>query len=295
MISFFRRKYPAEKRDGAAEAMDDVTQTLLIPEEDEADPTVRVDVQDNGAAETASCLSVGTRQNQQDAVCFDCNEHCTVCVVCDGMGGLSGGERASVLAAQGMTRSLLEHAQSTDIPTEMGRAALRLNEEIKELRDGRNRKIEAGTTLTTVFIRSGELFWCAIGDSHIYLYRDGALKQLNIDHNFAVQLDQLAQEGSITPEEAQNHPQRAALTSYLGIQELTLISGNRTPLSLQRGDVLLQCTDGLYRCLSEESIAQLLDAEQDMEQAAKRLVDTAVELPGAHDNTSVILTRYKGG
>lgn len=88
--------------------------------------------------------------------------------------------------------------------------------------------------MTAVFIRNGELFWCGIGDSHIYLYRAGELRQLNIDHNFGVHLDQMVQEGSITTEEALRHPQRAALTSYLGIQELTLISGNRIPFPLQR-------------------------------------------------------------
>lgn len=174
--------------------------------------------------------------------------------------GLSGGERASALAAQEMTQHLLENAQATDISTEMGRAALRLNEKVKDIRDSENRKIEAGTTLTAVFIRNGELFWCGIGDSHIYLYRAGELRQLNIDHNFGMHLDQMVQEGSISSEEALRHPQRAALTSYLGIQELTLISGNRMPLPLQKDDVLLQCTDGLYRCLSDDAICQILNA-----------------------------------
>ncbi len=61
--------------------------------------------------------------------------------------------------------------------------------------------MEAGTTLTAVFIRNGEVFWCGIGDGHIYLYRAGELRQLNIDHNFGVHLDQIVQEGSITTEE----------------------------------------------------------------------------------------------
>lgn len=100
-----------------------------------------------------------------------------------------------------------------------------------------------------MFLRNGKLFWCSIGDSHIYLYRDGTLEQLNIDHNFGAQLDQMALEGSITQDEALHHPQRAALTSYLGISELTLISGNRMPFQLRKGDVLIQCTDGLYRYL----------------------------------------------
>ena len=62
----------------------------------------------------------------------------------NGMGGLTGGERASALAAHGVTRYLLEHAQAEDIPTEMGRAALRLNEEVKNLRDPATRKSKRG-------------------------------------------------------------------------------------------------------------------------------------------------------
>ena len=291
MISLFKRKKEADKSELESQAMDDVTQTLLLPLENDSKKT---DSQETEETEVSSYMSVGTRKNQQDAVRFEQSGSYTACVVCDGMGGLSGGERASAIAAQGMVQHLLENGQSTDIPTEMGRAALRLNEKIKDLRDCENRKIEAGTTLTAVFIRNSELYWCGIGDSHIYLYREGILRQLNIDHNFGVQLDQMVQEGSITAEEALRHPQRAALTSYLGIQELTLISGNRTPFPLQKDDVLLQCTDGLYRCLSDDSICQLLTATEDLKQASKLLVETALTLPGAHDNTSVLLTKYKG-
>lgn len=296
MISFFKRKAARAKDapEDLPEAMDDVTQTLLVPSEAEADRTLQLDRQETDEAETASYTSVGTRKNQQDSIRFDSNEFCSVCVVCDGMGGLSGGERASALAAEGMTRYLLDHSQSDEVPTEMGRAALRLNEQVKELRDADNRRIEAGTTLTAVFLRSGELYWCGIGDSHIYLYRRGTMSQLNIDHNLGVHLDQMVQEGTITSEEALNHPQRAALTSYLGIAELTLISGNRTPITLQKDDVLVQCTDGLYRCLSDDEICQILEAAENVDQAAKLLVETALTIPGAHDNTSVALTRYKG-
>lgn len=193
-----------------------------------------------------------------------------------------------------VTRYLLEHAQAEDIPTEMGRAALRLNEEVKNLRDPANQKIEAGTTLTTVFLRNGKLFWCSIGDSHIYLYRDGTLEQLNIDHNFGAQLDQMALEGSITQDEALHHPQRAALTSYLGISELTLISGNRMQFQLRKGDVLIQCTDGLYRYLPDSTMCRILAVTGNLKQAAEQMVKTALSVPGGHDNASVLLTRYKG-
>lgn len=296
MISFFKRGSARAKAAPAdlPEAMDDVTQTLLVPFENAEDKTLELNHLETDAVEIAGYTSVGTRKNQQDSIRFDSNEFCSVCVVCDGMGGLAGGERASTLAAEGMTRLLLEHSQTEDVPTEMGRAALKLNEQVKELRDADDRKIEAGTTLTTLFFRNGELFWCGIGDSHIYLYRNGTMTQLNIDHNLGVHLDQMVQEGTITAEEAQRHPQRAALTSYLGIAELTLISGNRTPIMLQKNDILVQCTDGLYRCLSDDEICQILEAAENVDQAVKLLVETALTIPGAHDNTSVALTRYKG-
>ena len=214
MMSLFKRKKAGEEANTIPEAMDDITQTLLIPVKDEGEKTMCADAYETSQAEIASYTSIGTRKSQQDSICFDFGDFCTVCAVCDGMGGLTGGERASALAAHGVTRYLLEHAQAEDIPTEMGRAALRLNEEVKNLRDPANQKIEAGTTLTTVFLRNGKLFWCSIGDSHIYLYRDGTLEQLNIDHNFGAQLDQMALEGSITQDEAL-HPSAACCSDKL--------------------------------------------------------------------------------
>lgn len=290
-MSLFKRKKAGEEANTIPEAMDDITQTLLIPVKDEGDKTMCADAYETSQAEIASYTSIGTRKSQQDSICFDFGDFCTVCAVCDGMGGLTGGERASALAAHGVTRYLLEHAQAEDIPTEMGRAALRLNEEVKNLRDPANQKIEAGTTLTTVFLRNGELFWCSVGDSHIYLYRDGTLEQLNIDHNFGAQLDQMALEGNITQDEALHHPQRAALTSYLGISELTLISGNRMPFQLRKGDVLIQCTDGLYRYLPDSTMCRILAVTGNLKQAAEQMVKTALAVPGGHDNTSVLLAR----
>lgn len=127
MISLFKRKKLKGKAADEMQAMDDVTQTLLYPSENDSEKTLCFDSCETDTTEIASYMSIGTRNNQQDSVRFDHNEFSTVCVVCDGMGGLSGGERASALAAQGMTQHLLENAQATDISTEMGRAALRLN------------------------------------------------------------------------------------------------------------------------------------------------------------------------
>ena len=293
---FWRKPAPEPQAEAAPQldyGMDDTTQTLLVPMMDEEESSDAGHTLTTDCVEIASYMSIGTRKSQQDSVCFDADAEHAVSVLCDGMGGLSGGERASALAAEGVAKYLMS-STAEDVPTEMGRVALRLNEQVKELRDDQNRKIEAGTTLTVVFIRSGVLYWCNVGDSHIYLYRNGTIEQLNVDHNLGVHLDQMVREGTISPEEAQHHPQRAALTSYLGISELSLIGGNRKPLALQPGDVLVQCSDGLYRCLSDAEIAQILSGSTDMSAAAQALVEAALRVPGSHDNTTVVLTKVKG-
>ena len=101
MMSLFKRKKAGEEANTIPEAMDDITQTLLIPVKDEGEKTMCVDAYETSQAEIASYTSIGTRKSQQDSICFDFGDFCTVCAVCDGMGGLTGGERASFGGAWG--------------------------------------------------------------------------------------------------------------------------------------------------------------------------------------------------
>ena len=91
MMSLFKRKKAGEEANTIPEAMDDITQTLLIPVKDEGEKTMCADAYETSQAEIASYTSIGTRKSQQDSICFDFGDFCTVCAVCDGMGGLAGG------------------------------------------------------------------------------------------------------------------------------------------------------------------------------------------------------------
>ena len=95
MMSLFKRKKAGEEANTIPEAMDDITQTLLIPVKDEGEKTMCADAYETSQAEIASYTSIGTRKSQQDSICFDFGDFCTVCAVCDGMGGLTKGEVAS--------------------------------------------------------------------------------------------------------------------------------------------------------------------------------------------------------
>ena len=199
---------------------------------------------------------------------------------------------ASSISADGMLQALLSRKE--EVPLAMARASASLNEKVKSLRDDQNHPIEAGTTMTAVVVEDHKFFWCSLGDSRIYLWQNGEMEQLNEDNTLGVQLDKMAKEGQITQTEAMQHPKRAALTGYLGMPSLSHIGGIRKALELSAGDIILQCTDGLYRALPPEEICSILrEDNENLQEIADKLVRYALWTAGPHDNTSVALTRIK--
>ncbi|MCD8362854.1 MAG: protein phosphatase 2C domain-containing protein [Lachnospiraceae bacterium] len=239
----------------------------------------------------------GTREYQQDtadAFISSADGDRAVGILCDGMGGMEGGEKASALAVSEMRREMT--APWKEFPGNLLDILTDVNQMVHNLRDERTgRRLQAGTTLTTVIMEGNQLYWCSVGDSRIYLFRDGRLTQLTKDHTYGDELDELAATGQITRETAASTPGRAALTSYLGIPHLEKIGWNRSPEELAGGDIVLQCSDGLYRSLGKREMEYIIsESLDDMQLAARRLTATAVSKPGPHDNTTALLICYKG-
>ena len=134
-----------------------------------------------------------------------------------------------------------------------------------------------------------------IGDSRIYLVRDGKMLQLTHDQNYLTRLMEKVRAGEITEQEALSHPKREALISYCGIRELSMVEINLQPLQLKSGDVIVLCSDGLYRLLSrQEMIDVLQETAEDMNLVAFKLTATATDKNfRGQDNTSVILIKIK--
>lgn len=134
-----------------------------------------------------------------------------------------------------------------------------------------------------------------IGDSRIYLVRDGKMLQLTHDQNYLTRLMEKVRSGEITEQEALSHPKREALISYCGIRELSMVEINLQPLQLKSGDVIVLCSDGLYRLLSrQEMIDVLQETAEDMNLAAFKLTAAATDKNfRGQDNTSVILIKIK--
>jgi protein phosphatase len=168
--------------------------------------------------------------------------------------------------------------------------AVKMDQEVYELKDGEER-LEAGTTIVSVYIRGNELFWLSIGDSKIYLWRKGTMLCPVKPHNYRQMLQEYLESGRIDEEKycAEVH-KGEALTSYLGIGGIKKMEINQRPFVLERNDQILLCSDGLYKSISEQNISEILSSQMTLEAKVKKLVNDALISGGVNqDNTSVIL------
>lgn len=186
-------------------------------------------------------------------------------ILCDGMGGLEGGQ----LAAQTAITAFRDYFLVRGSLFEAGGVA---NAAVAALR--RN----TGTTLIAAHVTPGQFEWISIGDSPLYLLREGSLQQVNKPHVYA---------NLLTAEEAEVHPERDSLTSYVGIPALIEIDQSPVPVPLRAGDRVILASDGLSRALQPADIVQTM--KPDAQASCNALVAEVLsqKRPG-QDNVSVI-------
>ena len=240
---------------------------------------------------------IGTREYQQDYVyCCSCDNG-LLGVVCDGMGGLDGGELASSTAAEALGEAFAGRDIRLPVPEFLKEQAVRINDQVLALTGKNGKPLRAGTTMVTVVADSGKLYWLSIGDSRIYIIRGEEMSQVNREHNYRLTLQESLRSGRITQEQYEAEEKRGradALISYLGISQLNLMDINRAPLEMMDGDMVLLCSDGLFKSLNDSQIKALVkDNDIDMDIAADRLCQMALsKRRGGQDNTSVLLLQY---
>ena len=215
------------------------------------------------------------------------NEDAFICepplfAVADGMGGARAGEVAAGLAA-----AALEEAGSETRGAE-GVAALivEANRRIWERSLNDPETAGMGTTVTAALVdhAGGTVAIGHVGDSRAYLLRAGALEQLTTDHSLVAEL---VESGVLTPEEAERHPQRSAITRALGTEPTVEVDA--FTVEADSGDLFLICSDGLSVMLQDERMAAAIQsAERDPHRAADALV-AAANAEGGEDNITVVL------
>jgi serine/threonine protein phosphatase PrpC len=205
-------------------------------------------------------------------------------VVADGMGGAQAGEVASRIAVESFGAGLGDTATPE---RSLAEHALAANTRIYELAQEDPDHAGMGTTLTAVYVGEREVAIAHVGDSRAYCLREGELLRLTDDHSL---VDELIRQGRLTPEEAEDHPQRSIITRALGPE--AAVEVDTRSFRARPGDVYLLCSDGLTTMLSEARLAEILVANPRLRDAGEALIAEANEA-GGRDNITVILLRLE--
>ena len=217
-----------------------------------------------------------------------------VLAVADGMGGHQGGERASQMAVAGLVRLLGKGRPGEDRDTlppgftdwrsaQIQDVVAQVNKEVFAAADTPETR-GMGTTLSLTIIEGSTLTVGHVGDSRVYLHRNGNLAQLTGDHSWVA--EEVAR-GVLTPEEARHHPRRNLITRAIGIGPT--VEPVTFAAELEQGDTVLLCSDGLHGLVSDEQIGAVLSSKEPRE-AADALVEMA-NAAGGNDNITAVVAR----
>ena len=234
------------------------------------------------------------RETNQDAFSIQrLHDDTILAALCDGMGGENGGNVASETAVQMISGQL-----SRGYRTELGDISMRAlmvsavsvaNAIVRDKARKDPSLSGMGTTVEVALVREDTAYIAHVGDSSVFFLGKNGMEKLTVDHT---RVQQLLDEGSITPQQASEHPQRHWLTRAVGVENSLVPDFICCPLDV--GEALLLCSDGLTNQVEREEICQILTkalAEDALHAGAQALVETAKRLGGADNITVVVISR----
>lgn len=243
----------------------------------------------------ANLQGLGAREGQEDAFtvanAFDADlarEKGLFFAVCDGMGGMRDGKLASGTAIQSLRQSFLDLDRSCDLAPQLEQSVLQASAEVKAQIGG-----DGGSTAVIGIVYQGGLYYASVGDSFLYLLRDGSLLRLNSEQTLRRQKYlEAIRDGDVDPLPLRERPDGAALTRFLGMVGLDEAECSVTPLPLEEGDVLLACSDGVGGVLSPAEIAQALQKPTPEEMCAElEELLVAHSEPNQDNYTAIVVKR----
>lgn len=219
---------------------------------------------------------------------YDFNNKSNIFVVADGMGGPAAGEVASLMAVNTVQEEIKSKTFSNE--SEFVEVLIGLlqkaNTAIFEKSQSNDEMKGMGTTATLAGVVDKKLFLGQVGDSRAYLIRNNTITQITKDQSY---VNQLIEAGTITEEEAENHPQKNIILQALGNQASLKVAV--TSVDLSKGDYLLICSDGLSGLLKKEEMKLMIKSSSDLKAACQELIDLTNKR-GGHDNITVIIAHF---
>lgn len=202
------------------------------------------------------------------------------CAVADGMGGHNAGEVASAMAVQVFSEQMrgVEHITAEAIHAAVERA----NDAVYHAALQNEGMSGMGTTFSALARQGDDVVLAHVGDSRIYLVREGAIMQVTTDHTL---VEEMVQKGMLTPREARVHPRRNIITRALGTEPWVEI--DIVQMGVRPGDAFFLCSDGMTNYVEERQILDIAMAEGDWQEKLRKLVAIALENGGADNITAL--------
>jgi len=201
--------------------------------------------------------------------------------VADGMGGQMGGKTASDIAVKVLLSEY--YKDPGGIQDSLESSFIRANQEVLDKSTDDLRGM--GTTLTTVVLKSNEMYFAHVGDSRGYLIRDNEIQQFTEDHSY---VQSLVNAGVITKDEARTHPERNKITRAIGINDNLRVDLSASPRILEDGDYVLLCSDGLHGVVPEDEILNTFMTFKEPDLICRKLIEMANDR-GGPDNITVLI------
>lgn len=231
--------------------------------------------------------NIGTRKTNQDFY-FKSEVH-PLYIIADGMGGHNAGEVASRLSAEliadYLELKLDENLDDEEIERLLEDSIKKANKIVYEKSLEKEEFKGMGTTISLAYIKGDKLFIGHVGDSSIFIISNNEIVKLTMDHSL---VEELLKKGSITQEEAKNHPQRNVITRAVGTDvdiEVDILSAQ-----INKDDILVLCTDGLSNMVEKDEIKEKIINTDSLEEACEELVGNAKNR-GGHDNITIMAIR----
>ena len=215
-------------------------------------------------------------------------------VLADGMGGHAGGAVASKTVVEGFQDAF--HHEADSVADRFNAGVTAANERVSEKQQADPNLSEMGATLVAAVVLGPDLYWVSIGDSLLWVFRDGRLHRLNADHSMRPVLQDLVELGRMTEEEALADPRANQLRSVIYGDAIPMIDMNVKGFGLENGDLVVLASDGL-ETLPDEALAEIIQAGADnAERIVEALLDAIARAgrPG-QDNTTVLVYRVGDG